>query len=203
MLTAAKVPILQSDIDPHKMNCRIDMKFRSFNAHLTVLHETTKRSFVAYCKFVYLQKNNKVFNAEKLDLVGFTKSLGFITVQRLWFLKNSNISIPSLGNILLENYKETLIGSESDDLQLSWQSMNHIEDPLVRKNPNQSEQFLNVRNLNLKILHVWTIPLRKKSTTAAKRAKILKRKIFKVHDRLNMIAMKITNLHESLRNQKF
>merc|ERR1712115_680619 len=82
-----------------------------------VLKESAQRAFNSYIKSVYLMKNKKVFNVNKINLDKFAESLGLATTPRVRFLerqeKNPVKQMKGDGFIGLE--EEGLQGLDSND----------------------------------------------------------------------------------------
>ena len=186
-LKEAKVPIIQSDLDQNMIHrkTRTEHKLRSFNAECVELHETAKRAFVVYCKFVYLCKNKDVFDIQKLDLEGFARSLGLITVPRLRFLQNLNINVNGTGRSLIGNEQshEKLEDNEVS-LQAALKSIDDIDDPLIKKENKAKPSRTVFEDEDPESLNFDEKSAKTKPLTAAKKAKILKRKNIKVHQHI-------------------
>ncbi|XP_062563072.1 probable ATP-dependent RNA helicase DDX10 [Armigeres subalbatus] len=85
MLEKTKVPINKIHIDDKQLFSPL-IKIQSFLAQSPELKETAKRAFVAYVKSVALMKDKNIFDASKLDLEAFAKSLGLLVTPRVRFL---------------------------------------------------------------------------------------------------------------------
>lgn len=85
MLERSKVPINKIHIDDKQLFSPL-IKIQSFLAQSPELKETAKRAFVAYVKSVALMKDKSIFDASKLDLEAYAKSLGLLVTPRVRFL---------------------------------------------------------------------------------------------------------------------
>jgi ATP-dependent RNA helicase DDX10/DBP4 len=85
-LKANKIPINQIQIDPKRLfSPRVKME--AYIAQSTELKESAQRAFVAYIKSVYLMKNKKVFDVEKINFDDYARSLGLAVTPRVRFLQ--------------------------------------------------------------------------------------------------------------------
>lgn len=85
ILEKTKVPINKIHIDDKQLFSPL-IKIQSFLAQSPELKETAKRAFVAYVKSVALMKDRTIFDASKLDLEAYAKSLGLLVTPRVRFL---------------------------------------------------------------------------------------------------------------------
>lgn len=85
MLEKTKVPINKIHIDEKQLFSPL-IKIQSFLAQSPELKETAKRAFVSYVKSIALMKEKSVFDASKLDLEAYAKSLGLSVTPRVRFL---------------------------------------------------------------------------------------------------------------------
>lgn len=93
MLEKTKVPINKINIDQKQLFSPL-LKIQSFLAQSPELKETAKRAFVAYVKSVALMKEKSVFDASKLDLDSYAKSLGLLVTPRVRFLSKIGNKTP-------------------------------------------------------------------------------------------------------------
>ncbi|KAJ6639002.1 putative ATP-dependent RNA helicase DDX10 [Pseudolycoriella hygida] len=84
-LKSRKIPINKIAIDPKKMFTP-RAKMEAFLAANQELKESAQRAFLAYIKSVFLMKNKKIFNVDKLDTDAYARSLGLVVVPRIRFL---------------------------------------------------------------------------------------------------------------------
>ena len=133
-LKKSKVPIWETMNDPSKV-LSIEGKLRSFNAEFVDLHETGKKAFVSYCKFVHKCSNKEVFSVDKLDLEELAESLGLVSTPRLRFLKEK---VSRLGDkSMLKNGNETGL----QDLKSIMESVNNAEDAFVESKNAKRDLF--------------------------------------------------------------
>lgn len=81
-----KIPINKIQIDPKRLfSPRVKME--AYIAQSTELRESAQRAFVSYIKSVYLMKNKKIFDVDKLNFDEYARSLGLVVTPRVRFLQ--------------------------------------------------------------------------------------------------------------------
>ena len=139
-LTKSKVPISETHIGSARVG-NIEGKLRSFNAEFVDLHDTAKKAFKSYCKFVYTCSNKEVFSVEKLNLDHLAESLGLVSTPRLRFLKG-NLSTADDNNV-----KKKKISALNDDdtglkeLKSIMESLDKAEDTFVESKNKKRDLF--------------------------------------------------------------
>ncbi|XP_055370940.1 probable ATP-dependent RNA helicase DDX10 [Condylostylus longicornis] len=89
-LKSRKVEINQIFVDPRRI-FNPKAKMEAYLAANKELKESAQRALVAYIKSVYLMKNKKIFDVEKLNFDAFAHSLGLPFTPRVRFLENIKI----------------------------------------------------------------------------------------------------------------
>ena len=74
-LETKKIPISKLAVNMNRITS-IDSKLQNLCASEVELKESAKRSLMAYMRSIYLMKNKKLFQIEKIDSVKFALSLG-------------------------------------------------------------------------------------------------------------------------------
>jgi len=144
-LEAARIPVEKIEVNPSKQQT-IDRKMAALLASDKVLKESAQRAFNSYIKSVYLMKNKKVFNVNKINLNKFAESLGLATTPRVRFLerqeKNTVKQMKGDGFIGLE--KEGIQGSDSND-KIETQGTNVDEGDKFLQNEDSDEEIFTVK----------------------------------------------------------
>lgn len=95
------------------------MKIQAYLLKDSNLRDTAKRAFVSYAKSIFLMKNKKVFDVQKLDMQTYALSLGMTVAPRIRFLQRFNAK--QMKNISNENKNgdesESYDSEENEDLK--------------------------------------------------------------------------------------
>jgi len=144
-LEAARIPVEKIEVNPSKQQT-IDRKMAALLASDKVLKESAQRAFNSYIKSVYLMKNKKVFNVNKINLNKFAESLGLATTPRVRFLerqeKNTVKQMKGDGFIGLE--KEGIQGLDSID-KIEMHGTNVDEGDKFMQNEDSDEEIFTVK----------------------------------------------------------
>jgi len=137
-LKSRKIPINKIHIDPKRMMTP-RVKMEAYLAQNSELKATAQRAFVAYIKSVYLMKNKKIFNVDKLDTDAFAISLGLAVTPRIRFLqrakKNQDKQKKQKQNVVDAEYDENEPEDEGTEEE------NADEENNFKKTPHEKLTF--------------------------------------------------------------
>ena len=104
-LKTKSIPINKIEVNMKRIT-NIDAKLQSLCAGDVELKESAKRALMAYMRSIFLMKNKKLFQVDKIDVVQYSLSLGLVVAPRIRFLQQQKQK---------NEKKSKKIASESDD----------------------------------------------------------------------------------------
>lgn len=85
-LKTKNIPINKIEVNMKRIT-NIDAKLQSLCAGDVELKESAKRALMAYMRSIFLMKNKKLFQVDKIDVVQYSLSLGLVVAPRIRFLQ--------------------------------------------------------------------------------------------------------------------
>ncbi|XP_011187049.1 probable ATP-dependent RNA helicase DDX10 [Zeugodacus cucurbitae] len=159
------IHIKKIHIDPKKLFSP-RLKIEAALAQNTELKASAQRAFVSYVKSIFLMKNKDIFNAFKLNLENYAKSLGLVVTPRVRFLER----------LLKKKGSETKMVTESNDFE--------------HEDSDNDEDFLKVKRVDHDLGNnveevTLELPKKNKVLTKAAAAKIAIRKKLTPNEKVN------------------